>query len=162
MAGNEEFNLFVYGTLMSPDVFRAVTGRRFVRHLGQTDGATSFRAREAVLEGYRKVSFDGTYEYAVPYELGAIEGYVIGPLPCDLMAVLTRYEGRNYIGRIVRVRVRGEELTDQGEGNTEIAVAFVGNMERLQGHAGWVGCGVLRRKPHAAEKPEGDEGYCGC
>jgi hypothetical protein len=102
---DKPFNLFVYGTLMNPWVFRAVTGQRLVHRPVDADGIASFYAAGAVLAGYKKVSFDNTYQYAVPDRNGRIRGYLIGPLPGEIMAALREYEGRNYSKRTVRVWV---------------------------------------------------------
>ena len=121
------FHLFVYGTLMSPMTFRAVLGVRLVYGTG-ADGVTSFQARDAVLAGYKKISPDGTYLYAVPEEYGRINGYLIGPLPGESMAALRRYEGRNY--RKARVDVQTAE-------GPVSAVAFLGKPDALSRSFGW-------------------------
>jgi hypothetical protein len=112
----------VYGTLMVPTVFRAVLGHRLVRHPAEADGKDAFLASDAVLSGYKKVSPDGTYLYAVPDPQGRIRGYVIGPLPGECLLALRRYEGKNY--RQVRLKV-------QTAAGTVPAVAFVGNFEEF-------------------------------
>ena len=120
--------MFAYGTLMNPMVFRAVLGYRLVRREEDADGVSSFYAREAVLPGYKKVSPDNTYLYAVPDAHGRIRGLLTGPLPGEALAALRRYEGRNY--RRVRVKV----LTADGP---VPAVAFVGRTEELTHSFGW-------------------------
>ncbi|MHC4716991.1 MAG: gamma-glutamylcyclotransferase family protein, partial [Planctomycetota bacterium] len=122
------FHLFAYGTLLSPMVFRAVLGYRLVTRPGDADGVDSFHAREAVLPGYRKISPDGMYLYAVPDDHGRIRGCVTGPLPGESLAALRRYEGRNY--RQLRVKV----LTADGPVR---AVAFVGQEKELSHAFGW-------------------------
>jgi len=121
------FNLFAYGTLMNPATFRAVLGRTLVP--GEQDAgadlADSFPARNAVLDGYTKVSPDSTYLYAVQDPHGRIRGYLIGPLPGECMSALRKFEGRNYRRKRVRVHTR--------EG-VENAVAFLGNIEQM-GHS---------------------------
>ena len=122
------FHLFVYGTLMSPSVFRAVLGLRLVQRQQEADGVSSVFAREAVLPAYKKISPDGTYLYAVPDPQGRIHGYVTGPLPGQCLAALRRYEGRNY--RPVRVKV----LTADGAVQ---ALAFAGRQEEFSHAFGW-------------------------
>ena len=122
------FNLFVYGTLSLPAVFRAVLGLRLVKKRARADGHSSFLAREAVLPGYKKISPDRTYLYAVPESHGRIRGYVVGPLPAKCLAALHAYEGRNY--RQLRVRV----LTAEGPVR---AVVFVGKAKELSHAFGW-------------------------
>jgi hypothetical protein len=117
------FNLFTYGTLMSPEVFRAVTGLRLVKEDSEADGTERFCPRRATLHGYKKISPDRTYLYAVPEPQGRIRGYVVGPLPGERLADLLQYEGRNYSRRTVTVQTRG---------GPEQAIAFVGNIKQLQ------------------------------
>lgn len=117
------FNLFTYGTLMSPEVFRAVTGLRLVKLAGEADGTERFCPRPATLHGYKKISPDRTYLYAVPEPQGRIRGYVVGPLPPERLADLLQYEGRNYSRRTVTVQTRT---------GPEQAIAFVGNIKQLQ------------------------------
>jgi hypothetical protein len=123
MPQTKPFNLFIYGTLMNPDVFRAVTGLRMVKREAECDNVTCFRARRAILAGYQKISPDHTYLYAVPERHGRIRGYLIGPLPPRTMSALLQYEGRNYSRRTVTVQTRL---------GPERAKAFVGNVKQLQ------------------------------
>jgi len=116
------FNLFVYGTLMSPAVFRAVLGKRLVPRPEDADNSETFHPRDAVLDDYTKVSPDSTYLYAVPDPHGRIRGYLIGPLPASCMSALRRFEGRNYSRKKVTVH------TSRG---VEKAYAFVGNLEEM-------------------------------
>ncbi len=122
------FHLFVYGTLRNPAVFRAVLGLRLVTRPREADGVRSFLARDAVLPGYRKISPDDTYLYAVPDPRGRIRGYVIGPLPGACLNALRRYEGRNYRQRRLRVQTAEGLLP---------AVVFVANAEQLDHSFGW-------------------------
>ena len=122
MTLGKPFNLFVYGTLMNPSVFRAVLGKRFVTVAGDADGEETILARDAILSRYRKISPDNTYLYAVPDPNGWIRGYLIGPLPVECLENLRRYEGMNYSRRTVHVR------TAYGTGK---AFAFVGNLKKM-------------------------------
>jgi gamma-glutamylcyclotransferase (GGCT)/AIG2-like uncharacterized protein YtfP len=124
----KSFNLFVYGTLMDPSVFRAVLGKRLVLTAGDADGISAVHARPAVLDGYKKISPDNTYLYAVPDPQGRIRGYVIGPLPAESMKALRKYEGRNYSRRTVKVQTAGGE---------EKAFAFVGSLRQLEHSFGY-------------------------
>ena len=123
MPQTKPFNLFVYGTLMNPEVFRAVTGLRMIKREAECDNVMCFRARRAILAGYRKTSPDNTYLYAVPEQHGRIRGYLIGPLPPGTMSALLQYEGRNYSRRTVTVQTRLEP---------QQATVFVGNVKQLQ------------------------------
>ncbi len=121
MSETETFNLFVYGTLMSPTTFRAVLGRRLVANAAEADNVDAFLAQHAVLDGYKKISPDNTYFYAVPDKGHRIRGYLVAGLPRESLPALMRYEGRNYARRTLKV------LTSEGE---EKAVVFVGNPKR--------------------------------
>jgi len=123
MPRQKPFNLFIYGTLMNPSVFRAVLGRRLVTVASDADGNESVYARDAILNHYRKISPDNTYLYATPDPQGRIRGYLVGPLPGECKAALRNYEGRNYSRRTVTV---------QTASGTERAVAFVGNVKQLK------------------------------
>ena len=114
------FNLFVYGTLMNPHVFRAVLGKRLVRRADDADNMDSLYPRYAILDDYTKVSPDSTYLYAVPDPHGRIRGYLIGPLPGECMSSLLKFEGRNYSRRRCRVQTKD---------GAEKAVVFIGNIE---------------------------------
>jgi len=121
------FNLFVYGTLRDPSVFRAVLGRRLVTRAKDAD-EESYLARDAVLAGYKKVSPDKTYLYAVPDARGRIRGYLIGPLPAECLKALQHYEGRNYSRR---------RLTVETDGGPVMALVFVANLEQLEHSFGY-------------------------
>lgn len=123
MPQTKPFNLFVYGTLMNPEVFRAVTGLRLIKGEGEADNVTTFRPRRAILTGFKKVSPDHTYLYAVPEKQGRIRGYVIGPMAPEIMSALRQYEGRNYSSRTVKVQTRL---------GPEKATVFMGNVKQLQ------------------------------
>ena len=122
MAQQEPFNLFIYGTLMDPTVFRAVLGRRLVFTPEDMDDEACL-AEDAVLDGYNKTSPDNTYQYAVPDPHGRIRGYVIRGLPPDCMPPLRRYEGRNYRRRKAKVHTRADSVG---------AICFIGNVDELQ------------------------------
>ena len=118
----------MYGTLMNQMVFRAVLGHRVVTHPAEADGRDAFLARDAVLDGYKKISPDDTYLYAVPDAQAKIKGYVVGPLPGECMAALLRYEGRNY---------RRSRVTVQTASGPVKAIAFLGNLAQLSHSFGW-------------------------
>jgi len=128
MRKKKPFNLFVYGTLMNPSVFRAVLGRRIVMRPEDADGNEGFLARYAVLDGYKKISPDNTYLYAVPDPHGRIRGYMISDLPAECLSALRRYEGRNYSRRTLRVQTRDGVYR---------AVVFVGNLRQLEHSFGY-------------------------
>ena len=122
------FNLFVYGTLTNPWVFRAVLGKQLVTKRTQADGLGVLHARRAVLNGYKKISPDNTYLYAVPEAHSRIIGYLIESLRAGDMEALKRYEGRNY---------RRKKLRVQTATGPEAAVVFLGKIEQLEHSFGY-------------------------
>jgi len=128
LTAEKTFNLFVYGTLKNPSIFRAVLGRRLVTHPGKLAAEYAVLARRAVLNGYKILSPDNTYLYAVPDRNSRIQGYIVGPLEQDFLAALRKYEGRNYRRRKVRVETR--------KGREE-AIVFLGNLEQLERSFGY-------------------------
>ena len=139
------FNLFVYGTLTNPSVFRAVLGRRMVYVSSDADGVESFWARYAVLDGYTKISPDNTYLYAVPDPQGRIRGLVVGPLPGEAMRALRAYEGRNYSRRKVKVQTADGPLE---------AAAFVANLKQFEHAFGYRFSDPLKQEIILHEKIE--------
>ena len=128
MPRQKSFNLFVYGTLKDASVFRAVLGRRLAARKADADNAEAFFPREAILAGYKKVSPDNTYLYAVPDSHGRIRGFLVGPLPGECMAALRNYEGRNYSRRTLRVQ------TSEGP---QQAVVFIGHLDQMEHSFGY-------------------------
>ncbi len=128
MAESKPFNLFIYGTLMNPSVFRAVLGRELVFEPDRADNKEYFLSRQAVLNGYEKVSPDNTYLYAVPDPHGRIRGYIVGPLPGECLNFLREYEGKNYSRKRLNV---------QTADGMESAVVFVGNLKKLKHSFGY-------------------------
>ncbi len=123
MVRQEPFNLFVYGTLMSPWVFRAVLGKELVARRQDADGVDSFHARHAVLHGYKKISPDDAYLYAMSDPHGRIHGYFIGQLPGECLAPLRKYEGKNYVRRTLTVHTAVAD---------EQAIVFLANTRQLE------------------------------
>jgi gamma-glutamylcyclotransferase (GGCT)/AIG2-like uncharacterized protein YtfP len=104
MTGDKEqhLNLFVYGSLRDPVIFRSVGGHSFTLDPSHND-PTVLLAELALLNGYRKVSPDNVYFYAVPDQNSKIEGFVIYNAPQQTMAEIDRYEGKLYDRETVRV-----------------------------------------------------------
>ncbi len=145
MAWDKPFNLFVYGTLMNPSVFRAVLGLRLVSIAAEADGRETVWTRDAVLPGHKKISPDSTYMYAVPDPMGRIRGYLVGPLPPECMESLRNYEGRNYSRRTLRVQ------TADGR---EQAVVFLANIKQLEHSFGYAFHDPFKQEVLLAEKIE--------
>ncbi|MGR8946793.1 MAG: gamma-glutamylcyclotransferase family protein [Gammaproteobacteria bacterium] len=93
-------NLFVYGTLMEPRVFEAVTGFSVSMHM-------------ATLNGYRRFAFSGEcYPGIVPGEdSDSVNGALIFDLSPATWQRLDDYEGRMYERREVFVSVDETERT---------------------------------------------------
>jgi len=98
----EKFNLFVYGSLRDPEVFKSVSGLGFTFSAGSTNKET-LPAEPAFLAAHRRVSPDNVYFYAVPDRAHRIEGYVIYNLPAQALADIDMYEGKRYNREIVSV-----------------------------------------------------------
>ena len=128
-APNDKFNLFIYGTLLDPHIFRAVLGVEMVSDPSFADGKTAFNPISAILDGYKKTSPDNTYQYAVRDRQHRIRGYMVRDLPPSVFESLLHYEGKNYLRRTLNVQ------TAEG---THPAVVFVANQKRIDhtfGHA---------------------------
>ncbi|MBT3278288.1 MAG: gamma-glutamylcyclotransferase [Phycisphaerales bacterium] len=128
-APNEPFNLFMYGTLVDPLIFRAVLGVKLVLDSTFADGKTAFHPIPAILDGYKKISPDRTYLYAVRDKQHRIQGYLVRDLPADMFESLLHYEGKNYNRRTLKVQT--------AEGRFP-ALVFIANPKRIDytfGHA---------------------------
>jgi gamma-glutamylcyclotransferase (GGCT)/AIG2-like uncharacterized protein YtfP len=95
MAKEKKFNLFVYGSLNDPNIFKSVSSLGFTRKAGKVDEQTLF-ADSAILPRHRKVSPDNVYFYAVTSPSSKIEGLLIYDIPAKVMAEIDKYEGKRY------------------------------------------------------------------
>lgn len=87
--------LFSYGTLMFPEVWRRLAGRRHP-------------SRPAVLADFRRCALrDGSYPGAVPHTGAATEGVLYESVSDDLLARLDRWEGPAYVRARVAVQAGG-------------------------------------------------------
>jgi hypothetical protein len=93
--GKDNFNLFVYGSLRDTVIFKSVSGYGFSMNPAEC-GSGVLRAQLALLDGYRRVSPDNVYFYAVAEPNSRIEGFLIHDLPAAAMAEVDRYEGKRY------------------------------------------------------------------
>ncbi len=98
----KKFNLFIYGSLRDPEIFKSVCGRGFTRKFSNVDDETLF-AELALLPNYRRVSPDNVYFYAVKDPSSRIEGFLIYDVPVSAMAEIDKYEGKRYDRENVRV-----------------------------------------------------------
>jgi len=95
-------NLFIYGSLRDRRIFQSVCGLNFTRKPSKVDQHTLL-VKPALLPGYRRVSPDNVYFYAVAEASSRIEGLVIYDIPDGAMAEIDRYEGKRYDREIVKV-----------------------------------------------------------
>lgn len=96
-------NLFVYGSLRDPSIFESVCGLTFTLKPSQSHEAHVLYAELAMLDGYRRVSPDNVYFYAVPDPAAKIQGFVIYNVPASALAVIDKYEGKLYARETVSV-----------------------------------------------------------
>ncbi len=99
---NADRLLFVYGTLLDPELFRCVTG---VTH-------RAARARPARLSGYRRVHVHDTPYPTLRRAPGSrTEGLILGPLHAAALARLIAYEGASYALAPVSVETASGPVT---------------------------------------------------
>jgi gamma-glutamylcyclotransferase (GGCT)/AIG2-like uncharacterized protein YtfP len=119
-------NLFIYGSLRDPAIFKSVCGLRFTLKPSKVDQNTLL-AEPALLPRYRRVSPDNVYFYAVTDPSSRIDGFVIRDVPKKAMAEIDRYEGKRYDRETVRVN------TDNG---LVKAQAYLASHESMKKHFG--------------------------
>jgi len=95
-------NLFIYGSLRDSRIFQSVSGLSFARRPSRLNQRTLF-AEPAFLPGYRRISPDNVYFYAIEAPTARIEGLVIHDVPLSAMAEIDRYEGKRYQRETVHV-----------------------------------------------------------
>jgi hypothetical protein len=99
-------NLFIYGSLRDPNIFKSVSGFSFTKKTAKVDDKILF-AEPAFLPHHRRVSPDNVYFYAVPAPSSRIEGIVIHDVPLSAMTEIDRYEGKRYEREAVQVHTEG-------------------------------------------------------
>ena len=122
----EKVNLFIYGSLREPAIFKSVSGLSFTINPSKTNDEMLF-AEPALLPRYRKVSPDSVYFYAVADRASRIEGLIIYDVPAWAMAEVDKYEGRRYDRETVRVNT--------AKGPVE-AQAYLATHESMKKHFG--------------------------
>ncbi len=120
------FNLFIYGSLRDPDIFQSVSGFSYAKKASKIDDKTLL-AEPAFLPGYRRVSPDNVYYYAIPAGSSRIEGFVIHNVPLAAMDEIDRYEGKRYQRQTVQINT--------ANGTVE-AQAYLVTHESMQKHFG--------------------------
>jgi gamma-glutamylcyclotransferase (GGCT)/AIG2-like uncharacterized protein YtfP len=122
----EKVNLFIYGSLRDPAIFKSVSGLSFTINPSKTSEQMLF-AEPALLPRHRKVSPDNVYFYAVADRTSRIEGFVIYDVSASAMAEIDKYEGRRYDRETVRVN------TAKGLVETQ---AYLATHESMKKHFG--------------------------
>ncbi|MBN2457167.1 MAG: gamma-glutamylcyclotransferase [Sedimentisphaerales bacterium] len=95
-------NLFVYGSLRDPGIFKSVSGLSFTFKQSRVSKGRLF-AEPALLSAHRRVSPDNVYFYAVAERSSRIDGFVVHQLPGWAIDEIDRYEGKRYIRETVTV-----------------------------------------------------------
>lgn len=119
-------NLFIYGSLLDPQIFKSVSGLGFTQDRSRA-GKDNLLAEPAFLPGCRKVSPDNVYFYAVESRTSRIEGLLIRDVPATAMAEIDRYEGKRYDRDTVRVNTAGGFVQAQ---------AYLASHESMRKHFG--------------------------
>jgi len=118
--------LFIYGSLKDPHIFESVCDLSFTRK-GVKVNAQTLLAEPAFLQGFRKVSPDNVYFYAVATPGARIEGFLIYNVPEGAMAEIDKYEGKRYERDTVRVHTAGGLVEAQ---------AYLVSVEAMKKHFG--------------------------
>ena len=105
-------NLFVYGSLKDRKIFQSVSGFDLTRTISRVDEKTLL-AEPALLPGYRRVSPDNVYFYAIKSESSRIDGLVIYDVPSHTMVEIDRYEGQRYQRETVQVNTAQGKIKAQ-------------------------------------------------
>ncbi len=122
----QKVNLFIYGSLRDPEIFQSVSGLSFDLKPSQTD-SENLLAEPAFLPGYRKVTPDNVYFYAVESGTSRIEGIIIFDVPAWAISEIDAYEGKRYDRETVHVNT--------AEGLVE-AQAYLASHESMKRHFG--------------------------
>ena len=122
----EKVNLFIYGSLRDPAIFKSVSGLGYTRKSIRADVETLF-AEPAFLPRHRRVSPDNVYFYAVEEKTSKIGGYIIYDVPPEAMAEIDRYEGKRYDRETVEVNTANGMVQVQ---------AYLASHESMRRHFG--------------------------
>jgi gamma-glutamylcyclotransferase (GGCT)/AIG2-like uncharacterized protein YtfP len=126
MTDKKGFNFFVYGSLREPEVFRSVAGVEFSFDKENVNDETLF-AEPAFLSGYRKLSPDNVFYYAVKKRNARIEGILIHNVPPESIKDIDSYEGKRYYREQVSVRTASGKASAQ---------AYLVSRETMKKHFG--------------------------
>lgn len=109
----EKTNLFIYGSLREPSIFESVCGLSFSLKPSHARPEKVLSAELAMLGGYRRVSPDNVYFYAVPDPTAKVQGFIIYDVPPSAMKVIDKYEGQFYDRETVMVNTANGPVTAQ-------------------------------------------------
>ena len=123
---DKKANLFIYGSLREPGIFKSVSGLSFALNPARTKGEDLF-AEPALLPGYRKVSPDNVYFYAVPGSTSRIDGFIVHQVPNWAIAEIDKYEGKRYEREVVEVNTANGPVH---------AIAYLASHESMKEHFG--------------------------
>jgi len=124
--GEEKVNLFIYGSLRDRRIFQSVSSLSFTRKDSKRNDQ-NLLAEPAFLPGYRKVSPDDVYFYAVKDKSSRVEGFVIYDVPAWAMAEIDKYEGKRYQRETVSVNTAKGSVKAQ---------AYLASRESMEKHFG--------------------------
>jgi gamma-glutamylcyclotransferase (GGCT)/AIG2-like uncharacterized protein YtfP len=96
-------NLFIYGSLRDPTIFESVCGYSFSLKPSDVRPEKVLYAELAMLSGYRRVSPDNVYFYAIADSTAKVEGFVVYDVPPSAMQVIDKFEGKLYDRETVKV-----------------------------------------------------------
>ena len=130
------FNMFVYGSLRDSSIFKSVCGLSFGMNPALKHDKL-LNAELALLAGYRKVSPDNVYYYAVKKDGAKLEGIIIYDVPAEAFAEIDRYEGKLYERETVTV------ATSDGDADAEAYLVSHRSMRRRFGDRATVDHGGL-------------------
>jgi len=100
---DKSVNLFIYGSLRDPSIFESVCGYSFSLKPSDVRPANVLYAELAMLSGYRRVSPDNVYFYAIPDSTAKVEGFVVYDVPPSAMQVIDKFEGKLYDRETVNI-----------------------------------------------------------
>ena len=118
----EHINLFVYGSLRDPMIFKSVCGLGFTPRASAVT-RNNLKAELAILPRHQKVSPDNVYFYAIPRKNFKIEGFVIYDLPVDALNEIDKYEGKYYEREIVNINTAAGPIE---------AYAYLGSSKQMR------------------------------
>ncbi|MHC4619902.1 MAG: gamma-glutamylcyclotransferase family protein [Planctomycetota bacterium] len=121
-----QVNLFIYGSLRDPAIFKSVSGLSFTLDPAET-GEQTLLAEPAFLSAHRRVSPDNVYFYGVPDRSSRIEGFVIYDLSAQALADIDKYEGKRYDRETVQVNTANGPVEAQ---------AYLTTRESMKKHFG--------------------------